>query len=193
MNIYKAAETKIVTFESTTDLRQWLYLNHATETELWIKVFKKSSGVKSVTWNDIVLEVLCWGWIDGSRRSFDAQAFLQRITPRTARSIWSKKNTEHAERLIRDGKMQAPGLIQINEAKIDGRWEKAYVASELEVPEDFLVELENHPSAEKFFKTLNKSSRHVIAHGLTSAKKAETRCRRFNNFICMLNREQKPK
>jgi uncharacterized protein YdeI (YjbR/CyaY-like superfamily) len=88
-----------MTFEVPEDLGQWLRLNHATESELWIKLYKKHTGIKSVTWDDVVIESLCWGWIDGVKKSIDAQSYLQRITPRKTRSNWSKRNTKHAERL----------------------------------------------------------------------------------------------
>jgi len=184
---------KIKIFPTPKDLSQWLKVNHASESELWVKIYKKNTGIASVTWNDIVIEALCWGWIDGVKKSIDAQAYLQRITPRTVRSNWSKRNTEHAERLIRENLMMEPGLVHIRAAKADGRWKNAYVVSEMEVPADFLVSLERNSSAKTFFETLTKSSRYVIAHGLISAKKPETRLRRFTKFMDMLVNEEKPK
>ncbi|WP_028468397.1 YdeI/OmpD-associated family protein [Neptunomonas japonica] len=184
---------RIMTFATPQDLNKWLQENHATESELWVKIFKKNSGTQSVTWNDVVIEILCWGWIDGVKKSLDDQAYLQRITPRTARSNWSKRNTEHVERLISEDRMKESGLVHIRAAKADGRWENAYVVSEMEVPEDFLAALESQPSVKQFFETLNKSSRYVIAYGLTSAKKPETRQRRFTKYMTMLIHEEKPK
>lgn len=185
--------TKIMTFTTPKDLEQWLKLNHASESELWVKIYKKNTGIKSVTWNDVVIEALCWGWIDGIKKSIDDQAYLQRISPRKARSNWSKRNTEHSERLITEGRMRESGLVHIRAAKADGRWESAYVVSEMEVPADFLASLESKPNAKVFFETLNKSSRYVIAYGLISAKKPETRLRRFEKFMNMLIHEEKPK
>lgn len=183
---------KIMLFASPQELRQWLHLKHATESELWVNIFKKNSGIQSVTWNDVVMEILCWGWIDGVKKSIDGQSYLQRITPRTPRSNWSKRNTEHVERLINEGRMMEPGLVHVRAAKADGRWENAYVASEMEVPEDFIAALEHQPIAKAFFETLNKSNRYVIAYGLTSAKKAETRQRRFHKYMTMLAQKEKP-
>jgi len=183
---------RIMTFVTSKDLSEWLKVNHATESELWVKIFKKNTRIQSVTWNDVVIEILCWGWIDGVKKSIDDQAYLQRITPRTARSNWSKRNTEHVERLISEDRMKEAGLVHVRAAKADGRWENAYVVSEMEVPADFLAALENQPRVKLFFETLNKSSRYVIAYGLTSAKKPETRQRRFEKFIDMLVREEKP-
>jgi len=184
---------KIISFSSSNDLCEWLKQNHATERELWIKIFKKKAGVQSVTWNDVVLEALCWGWIDGIKKSIDEQAYLQRITPRTAKSGWSKRNTEHVDRLIKEGRMQESGLVHVRAAKADGRWEKAYVASEIEVPADFIKALDDQPTAKQYFSTLNKSSCYVIAHGLVSAKKPETRQRRFTKYMTMLANEEQPK
>ena len=184
---------RIMSFTSPKDLGQWLKMKHATESELWVRIFKIKTGIPSVTWDDIVIEALCWGWIDGVKKSIDDQAYLQRITPRRARSNWSKRNTEHAERLISEGRMMESGLVHVRAAKVDGRWENAYVVSEIEVPADFLAALENKPNVKQFFETLNKSSRYAIAYGLISAKKSETRLRRFEKFMSMLANEEKPK
>ena len=185
--------SKTMTFVTPQDLGRWLKSNHASESELWVKIYKKNTKIQSVTWDDVVIEALCWGWIDGIKKSIDDQAYLQRITPRKARSNWSKRNTTHAERLISEGRMMESGLVHIRAAKADGRWEDAYVVSEMEVPADFLVALESQPNVKRFYETLNKSSRYVIAYGLISAKKPETRLRRFEKFMTMLVNEEKPK
>ena len=184
---------RIMSFATPKGLGEWLKVNHAIERELWVKIFKKNTGVQSVTWNDVVIEVLCWGWIDGVKKSIDDQAYLQRITPRTVRSNWSKKNTEHVERLINEDRMKESGLVHVRAAKADGRWENAYVVSEIAVPADFIAALESQPIVKQFFETLNKSNRYVIAYGLTSAKKPETRQRRFTKYMTMLVHEEKPK
>jgi uncharacterized protein YdeI (YjbR/CyaY-like superfamily) len=184
---------RIMTFASPKDLGRWLKVNHVIESELWVKIFKKKTRIPSVTWDDVVVEMLCWGWIDGIKKSIDDQAYLQRVTPRKARSNWSKRNTEHAERLISENRMMESGLVHIRAAKADGRWENAYVVSEMEVPADFLAALESKPIVKEFFETLNKSSRYTIAYGLISAKKPETRLRRFEKFMNMLVHEEKPK
>ena len=183
---------RIMTFASPKDLGRWLKVNHAIENELWVKIFKIKTGIPSVTWDDVVIEALCWGWIDGIKKSIDDQAYLQRVTPRKARSNWSKRNRDHVERLINEGRMKESGLVHVRAAKADGRWENAYVTSEMKVPEDFLAALDNKPKAKQFFETLTKSNHYVIAYGLTSAKKPETRQRRFAKFIDMLVSEEKP-
>tara|TARA_R110001599_G_C11963400_1_gene633078 strand:- start:84 stop:659 length:576 start_codon:yes stop_codon:yes gene_type:complete len=184
---------RIMTFAAPKDLGEWLKVNYANESELWVKIFKKNTGIQSVTWNDVVIEALCWGWIDGIKKSIDDQAYLQRITPRKARSNWSKRNRDHVERLINEGQMMEAGLVHVRAAKADGRWENAYSVSEMKVPEDFLAALENKLKAKQFFESLTKSSHYVIALGLTSAKKPETRLRRFEKFMDMLISEEKPK
>ncbi|GIC78984.1 YdeI family protein [Moritella sp. F3] len=184
---------KIMTFDTPKDLNEWLKVNHASERELWVKIFKKHTGIQSIDWNDLVIEVLCWGWIDGVKKSIDDEAYLQRITPRKVKSNWSKRNTEHVERLMNDNRMQEPGLVHVRSAKADGRWGNAYVVSEMQVPGDFLAKLDKQPRVKEFFETLNKSSRYVIAYGLTSAKKSETRQRRFTKYMAMLVNEEKPK
>ena len=189
----EANPEKIMTFATPVDLSRWLKVNHGIESELWVKIFKKKTGIASVTWDDVVIEILCWGWIDGIKKSIDDQAYLQRVTPRKARSNWSKRNTEHAERLITENRMMESGLVHIRAAKADGRWESAYVVSEMEVPKDFLAALESKPNVKAFFETLTKSSRYIIAYGLISAKKPETRLRRFTKFMDMLIHEEKPK
>jgi len=183
---------KTMTFATSKALYQWLNVNHAIESELWVKIYKKKTGIESVTWDEVVIEILCWGWIDGVKKSLDEHAYLQRITPRKVRSIWSKRNTEHVARLISAGRMQEAGLVHVRAAKADGRWENAYSLSEMTVPDDFIVALESKPKAKLFYETLAKSSRAVIAYGLTSAKKPATRVRRFEKFIGMLTNEEKP-
>ncbi|MDQ6969300.1 MAG: YdeI/OmpD-associated family protein [Mariprofundus sp.] len=181
---------KTMTFKSSKELSEWLQANHSTESELLIKMFKKGSGIVSVNWNEVVIESLCWGWIDGVKKSLDDQAYLQRITSRRARSHWSKRNTEHVDRLIIEGRMQEPGLVHVRAAKADGRWENAYIASEMKVPADFLAALESMPKAKQFYETLSKSNRYAIAYGLESAKKPETRQRRFKKFMDKLIRQE---
>jgi uncharacterized protein YdeI (YjbR/CyaY-like superfamily) len=185
--------SNIKAFTSAADLGRWLEKYHTIENELWVQMYKKGSGVPSVNWNEVVIEALCWGWIDGIKKSFDEQSFLQRITPRTSRSNWSKINTEHVERLIASGRMQPQGLIHVDAAKADGRWDNAYAPpSEMKVPDDFLEALERKPKAKRFFATLTKSQQYTIAYGLASAKKPETRLRRFEKFMDMLERGEKP-
>jgi uncharacterized protein YdeI (YjbR/CyaY-like superfamily) len=182
----------IMTFASSKDLEQWLKVNYTSHSELWIKIYKKKSGIKSVSWDDVVIEILCWGWIDGIKKSLNDKSYLQRITPRKLRSNWSKRNTEHVERLIKEGRVRESGLLHVSAAKADGRWDDAYTTSQMEVPIDFTSMLENKPKAKIFYESLNKSTRFIIAYGLISAKKEETRQRRFDKYMDMLLCEEKP-
>lgn len=184
---------KMKVFSTPEALAKWLKANHSTADELWIKIFKKGSGKQSVTWSDVVTVTLCWGWIDGVKKSLGEEAYVQRITPRKPRSAWSKRNTEHAARLIKEGRMQKPGLAEVQAAKADGRWDNAYApASEIEVPDDFVAAVTKDSKTRKVYETLTKTSRYAIAYGLTTAKKPETRQRRFEKFLGMLERGEKP-
>lgn len=174
-------------FATPRHLESWLKKHHATETELWVRIFKKDSGTPSVNWNDCVIAAIAWGWIDGHKKALDDVSFLQRLTPRRPRSNWSKKNCAHAEQLMKDGRMQPSGLVHVEAARKDGRWEAAYAGSaELVIPDDFLKELRKNPAAKKFYGTLNRANLFAIYHRLQTAKRPETRARRLENMIAQL-------
>ena len=180
-------EISMVAFASLRQLEKWLEVNHGTERELWVRIFKKGSGTESVTWDDCVVAAIAWGWIDGQRRSFDEVSFLQRLTPRRAKSNWSRKNTEHAERLIAEERMQPPGLAHVEAARCDGRWEQAYSGSaKMVMPDDFLKELQDNNAAKKMFKTLDRRNQYVIYHRLQTAKRPETRTKRIKVILAYL-------
>jgi len=131
-----------------------------------------------------VVAAIAWGWIDGQRKSLDEVSFLQRLTPRRPKSNWSKKNSEHAERLIAEGKMQPVGLAHVEAARLDGRWEQAYAGSaDMVIPEDFLAELQKNPAANGFFAGLNRQNLYAIYHRLHTAKRVETRNKRITAII----------
>ena len=154
-----------------------------------MRIFKKGTGQATVTWDDCVIAALTWGWIDGIRKSLDEASFLQRMTPRRARSGWSQKNVQHAERLIAEGLMQAPGLAQVEAARADGRWDSAYAGSaDMVIPEDFLAALQQDPAALAFYATLKRQQLFTIYYRLTSAKRAETRERRMAEILAKLGR-----
>lgn len=178
-----------LSFATPKDLSVWLAANHDQSTELWIRLYKVKSGIPSVTWEQAVIEALAWGWIDGVKKSLDADSWLQRFTPRRARSNWSQKNCGHVERLIAEGRMQPAGLAQVEAAKADGRWDTAYAGqSSFEVPAEFLVELNKNAAAKAMFDTLNRQNLFAIYHRLLSAKKPETKQRRMNKMIAQLAR-----
>lgn len=175
------------TFKTVEQLEKWLRTNHDKKSELWIRMYKKGSGVKTINWDDCVRAGLAWGWIDGIRKTYDEVSFVQRMTPRRPKSIWSKKNCEHAERLIAEGLMQPSGLAHIESARLDGRWEQAYAgSSEMEIPDDFLKALKKNAAAKRFYATLNRSNLYAIYHRLHTAKKPETRLKRIENIIVQL-------
>jgi uncharacterized protein YdeI (YjbR/CyaY-like superfamily) len=176
-------------FATATQLEKWLKANHEKQRELWVRIFKKGSGTPSVTWDDCVVVAIAWGWIDGQRKSLDEVSFLQRLTPRRPKSNWSKRNREHAERLIAEGRMQPSGLAHVEAARQDGRWEQAYAgSSELVIPDDFLEELQKHPAAKQFFATLDRKNLFVIYYRLHTAKRVETRKKRIAVMIADLAR-----
>jgi uncharacterized protein YdeI (YjbR/CyaY-like superfamily) len=179
-------------FKTPAALETWLRANHGTARELWIRIFKKGSGTPSVDWNDCVVAALAWGWIDGQRKSLDDVSFLQRVTPRRPRSGWSKKNCEHAERLIAEGRMQAPGLAQVEAARKDGRWEKAYAGpAAMVIPDDFLAALRKSPAAKRFYATLDRRNLFTIYHRLHTAKRVDTREKRIAAMVAQLARGER--
>jgi uncharacterized protein YdeI (YjbR/CyaY-like superfamily) len=185
-------EQPIIAFPTQESWREWLMKHHAESDGIWIRFYKKDSGVQTVNYAQALDEALCFGWIDGQSKSLDAQSYLQRFTPRRARSMWSKRNTEHIERLTQLGKMHASGLAEVERAKADGRWANAYDSpKDMVVPDDFLQELKKHKKAQEFFKTLNKTNTYAIAWHLHNAKKPETRTRRMQKFIALLSRGEK--
>ena len=181
------------TFEAPEQLHAWLQANHASKTELWVRIFKKATGQPSVTRDDCVVAAIAWGWIDGIRKSLDDTSFLQRLTPRRARSNWSQKNVQHAERLIAQGRMQPAGMAHVEAARSDGRWATAYAGSAtMEMPEDFLAALQQDPAAHAFYATLKRQSLFTIYHRLHSAKRAETRQKRMAELLAKLGRGEDP-
>jgi len=182
-------EYDIKAFSSTNDWEEWLLQNHTTTPGIWIKFAKKGSGIPSVYYQDALLVALCYGWIDGQAKTYDANYYLQKFTPRTKKSMWSKRNIGLVEQLIEDKKMQEAGLLEIQRAKEDGRWEAAYDSPKnMQIPEDFLTELKKDEKAYTFFQTISKTNSYAIAFRLQTAKKEETKQKRMHNIIEMLKK-----
>lgn len=182
----------IIAFASGAEFDQWLEENHADHAGFWMRIYKKDSRQFSITYGEALDAALCHGWIDGQKRSGDAKSWLQRFTRRGPRSIWSKINTGHVERLMREGRMKPAGLAAVQAAKADGRWQAAYGSFRtFEMPADFNEALSLKPKAAAFFATLNKANSYAIYHRLTTAKRPETRARRLGEFIAMLDRGQR--
>lgn len=183
----------IIEYSTAKQFEVWLENNHLDSNGLWVKIFKKNSGIKTITYKEALDVALCFGWIDSQKKSFDEKAWLQRFGPRAPRSIWSKINTEHIGRLMSEGKMRPAGINQIKQAKEDGRWEKAYdPPSKMTIPEDFLNELSKDKKAEEFFKKLSKTHLFTIGFRIRTAKKQETRDKRIQEIIEKLTRGEKP-
>ena len=174
-------------FASPDEWEEWLERNHDSSDGIWIKMAKKGSGIDSVRYPEVLESALCFGWIDARREALDEQFFLQRFTPRRRRSKWSRINREKAERLITEGRMRPAGHSEVELAKADGRWEAAYESQRtIEVPDDLARELDARPSARAAFAALSSQNRYSILYRLHDAKKEETRARRLEQFVAML-------
>jgi uncharacterized protein YdeI (YjbR/CyaY-like superfamily) len=174
-------------FPSAGDWETWLEENHSDSNGLWVKIAKKGSGIATVAYPEVLEVAIAFGWIDGRRERLDDEWFLQRFTPRRARSRWSKINRDTAERLIAEGHMRPAGLAEVERAKEDGRWEAAYEGQRaIGVPEDLAGELDARPQAKAFFEQLSSQNRYAILYRLQDAKRPETRARRLEKFVAML-------
>ena len=170
--------------------RAWLQEHHGDDRGVWLTLARKGAAAPtSLTYAEALEEALCHGWIDGQIRRGDKDSYRQRFTPRTARSAWSKRNVAIAERLMAEGRMQASGLAAVERAKADGRWGAAYAGpASIEVPADLAAALDSHPVARTMFQNLNSRNRYAVLYRLQTAKRAETRSRRLEQFVAMLER-----
>lgn len=176
----------IVFFASARDWEAWLAEKPEGSTGLWIKLAKK--GAAGIDYATALESALCFGWIDGQKRAYDESYWLQRFTPRTARSKWSRINTEKANALIEAGRMRPAGLREVERAKADGRWDAAYASSSTAtVPEDLQAALDADPRAAEFFATLDSANRFAVLYRVQEAKRADTRARRIEKFVAMLH------
>ena len=192
MEAGKAQNLPILRFKDQQAWTDWLHANHATSSGLWIQLAKKVSARRSVSYAEAVEVALCYGWIDGQSKSYDETSWLQKFTPRRRRRIWSKINREKTERLIRESRMKPAGLAEVDRAKQDGRWEAAYDSPRVAtVPADLQTALKNSPQASAFFSTLNSQNRFAILFRIQTAKKSDTRARRIEQFIRMLENKEK--
>ncbi len=185
-------ELPILLFSRQSDWADWLEEHHRTSDGVWLRISKKGSGIRSVSYAEALEVALCSGWIDGQKRAEDHGVWQQKFTPRRNKSIWSKINREKALALMDAGRMKAPGLAEIERAKADGRWEAAYDSSRVaDVPSDFQAALDANPQAKDFFAVLDRANRYAVLFRLQTAKKAETRVRRIRQFIEMLEKKEK--
>ncbi|HLV12233.1 MAG TPA: YdeI/OmpD-associated family protein [Trueperaceae bacterium] len=181
--------SKVREFESFESFYAWLRANHATADELWIKVHKVGSGLRSITPKEAIDAALCWGWIDGIRKGFDDKSFLQRYTPRRPKSVWSKVNVANVERLVAAGLMTEHGLKHVAAAKADGRWENAYEGSkDMKMPGDLMAAIDADPAARATFDRLTAQNRFALAYRVLSLKTEAARRRKVESLVAMLAR-----
>jgi uncharacterized protein YdeI (YjbR/CyaY-like superfamily) len=182
----------VVSFESTDAWDAWLTAHAADSPGLWLKIAKKGSGGRSISYSDALDVALCHGWIDGQKGRLDDEYWLQRFTPRKPGSKWSKINTERAAALIESGRMRPSGLREVERAQGDGRWEQAYESqSRVTVPEDLARALAANQRARAFFATLDSRNRYAILYRIGTAKRPETRAKRIDAFVAMLSEHKK--
>lgn len=183
---------KIKSFKTADAFEKWMAAHHARESEIWLKIHKKSSGLPTVDYAQALDVALCWGWIDGIKKSFDEQSFLQRFTPRTAKSIWSQVNREHVARLVAADRMTPHGQKQIDAAKADGRWDAAYApirdVSKETIPGDLRAAIEANAGALKTFSTLSKQNLFALAFRTNNMKTPAGRAKKIATLVSMLAR-----
>lgn len=188
---------RIRAFRSEAAFEKWLAANHARATELWLKIHKKDAGLPTVTYPEALDVALCWGWIDGIRKSFDDRSFLQRFTPRRPKSIWSQVNRDHIARLGSSGRMTPHGQRQVDAAKADGRWDAAYApirsASHLTVPADLRAAIEANPRARQVYPALGKMELFALTFRTNNMKTAAGRARKIEALVAMLAQRKTPK
>ena len=179
-------------FKSKSHWTAWLEKNYQKSPGLWLRLAKKDSEIQSVSYKEALEIALCYGWIDGQKKPESEEAWLQKFVPRSAKSIWSKINREKALALIASGDMKPAGSEAIESAKKNGRWESAYDSpSGATVPDDLQAALDKNPQAAEFFKTLDKANRYAILWRIQTVKKADTRARKIEQFVAMLERKEK--
>ncbi len=183
---------RIKSFRTEAAFAKWLSANHARETELWLKIHKKDSGMPTVTYAQALDVALCWGWIDGIRKGFDDYSFLQRFTPRKARSIWSQINRDHVARLTAAGRMTPHGQRHVEAAKSDGRWDAAYApirsATEATIPDDLRAAIEANARARKTFGSLGRLNLFALTFRTNNMRTPAGRAKKIAALVAMLAR-----
>ena len=183
---------KIRSFSTEAAFEKWLSANHARESELWLRIYKKDSGVPTVNYAQALDVALCWGWIDGLKKSFDERSFIQRFTPRRPKSIWSQINRDHIARLTAAGRMTPHGQRQVDAARADGRWDAAYApirtVTEAGVPKDLRAAIGASPRARKTFRALNRQNLFALAFRTNNMKTPAGRAKKIASLVAMLER-----
>jgi uncharacterized protein YdeI (YjbR/CyaY-like superfamily) len=183
----------VLAFADQAALEEWLDAEHATAPGLYVRLAKKGAGVPSVTYAELVESVLCFGWIDGRSQRLDETSYLQRITPRRARSVWSQKNVAAVEALSAAGRMRPAGLAAVAAARADGRWDRAYAGpATITVPDDLAAALATDPAAQQAFAGLDGRNRYAVLHRVATAATPQTRARRIAALVTMLAEGRRP-
>ncbi|MHA8098532.1 YdeI/OmpD-associated family protein [Aquirufa aurantiipilula] len=186
------SKSEIIKFHSSQEWREWLQEHHTNSVGICLQISKSKAPEQTISYKEALDEALCFGWIDSQKFPFDEYYWLQKFSPRKPKSIWSKINIQHIERLTQAGKMMPAGIQVVQEAKVNGQWEQAYAAqSEMVIPEDFLLELKKNKPAELFYQTLNRTNLFAIYFRLQSAKKPETRLKRMEQILEKLAKGEK--
>lgn len=183
---------KVRAFETPEAFEAWLAANHDRETELWIRIFKVKSGLASITWAEAVDVLLCWGWIDGIKKSLDADSFLQRASPRGKKSVWSQINVANVARLIEEGRMTPHGMKHVEAAKADGRWDAAYRIKGSTAPDDLMAAIDAEPQARATFDTLTAQNRFALTYRAEAPKTPAGRAKAIDRLVEMLKRGETP-
>jgi uncharacterized protein YdeI (YjbR/CyaY-like superfamily) len=183
----------VLDFADQAALEEWLEAEHGSAPGLYVKLAKKGAGVPSVTYAELVESALCFGWIDGRSNRLDDRFYLQRITPRRPRSVWSQKNVEAVEALMRAGRMRPAGLVAVEAARADGRWERAYAgAATITVPDDLAAALAAEPAAQEAFAALDGTNRYAVLWRVHTAASPATRANRIAALVRMLADGDRP-
>ena len=177
----------VKSFKNAASFESWLEKNHKKEDGLWLKVAKAKSGIVSIKFPDALDLALCYGWIDGLRRGLDEDYYVQKFTPRRAKSVWSVINKNKVAQLIKDGRMKASGLAAIEEAKKNGQWDKAYHSpANISIPDDLQKALDKNKKAKAFFEKLNAQNRYAILYRIHQVKREETKSKKIAEYVKML-------
>ncbi|KRD53331.1 MULTISPECIES: YdeI/OmpD-associated family protein [Sinorhizobium/Ensifer group] len=180
---------KVHEFRDLQCFYDWLGAHHQSEDEVWIKTHKVNSGLASITPKEAIDVVLCWGWIDGVRKGLDDKSFLQRYSPRGKKSIWSKINVDNVARLIEEGRMTEFGLRQVEAAKADGRWDRAYASGkDMQIPDDLQAAIDAEPKAKEMLAKLSAQNRFALAFRTHNMKTEAGRKKKIEAFVEMLKR-----
>lgn len=186
-------EAQIKSFKNPKEFRKWLEKHFDKPQGIWLRMFKKNSGVSSITYDKALEEALCFGWIDSQMKKYDEKSYIQKFTQRRAKSVWSKRNTQIIEKLIKENRMHSSGLAQVEQAKNDERWESAYESfSTATPPNDFIELLNNNKKAKETYEKLSKAAKFSIYSRLYHAKKKETREKRLRLFVSELSLGRNP-